>query len=80
MQGTAPTMPTSLTWSVNLDGVGKLTEFESAFEALAGKTWRDRRKAYHFSRDHVVQALGQVTGQSVESCVKWIDNAKDHFT
>ncbi len=27
----------------------------------------------------MVQALGQVTGQSVESCVKWIDNAKDHF-
>lgn len=63
-----------------LDGNGKLAEFEAAFEALAGKTWRDRRKAYHFSRDHVVQALGQVTGQSVESCVKWIDNAKDHFT
>jgi hypothetical protein len=63
-----------------LDGIGKLEEFEAAFEALAGKTWRDRRKAYHFSRDHVVQALGNVTGQSVDSCVKWIDNAKDHFT
>ncbi len=63
-----------------LDGMGKLSEFESAFESLSGKSWRDRRKAYHFSRDHVVQALGQVTGQSVDSCVKWIDNAKDHFT
>lgn len=63
-----------------LDGIGKLAEFEAAFESLAGKAWRDRRKAYHFSRDHVVQALGQVTGQSTESCVKWIDNAKDHFS
>jgi hypothetical protein len=63
-----------------LDGIGKLAEFEAAFEALAGKQWRDRRKAYHFSRDHVVQALGQVTGQSTESCEKWIDNAKDQFT
>lgn len=63
-----------------LNGIGKLAEFEAAFETLAGKKWRDRRKAYHFSRDHVVQALGQVTGQSTESCEKWIDNAKDHFT
>lgn len=63
-----------------LDGIGKLAVFESAFESLAGKSWRDRRKAYHFSRDHVVEALGQVTGQSVDSCEKWIDNAKDHFT
>ncbi|MBM4067775.1 MAG: BREX system P-loop protein BrxC [Planctomycetes bacterium] len=63
-----------------LAGIGKLAEFEEVFESLNGKPWRDRRKAYHFSRDHVVQALGKVTGQSVESCVKWIDNAKDHFT
>jgi hypothetical protein len=63
-----------------LDGIGKLTEFEKEFESLSGKSWKDRRKAYHFSRDHVVQALGKVTGQSVDSCVKWIDNAKEHFT
>lgn len=63
-----------------LSGIGKLEDFESEFQALAGKTWRERRKAYHFSRDHVVQALANVTGQSAESCVKWIDNAKNHFT
>jgi hypothetical protein len=64
----------------HLDSIGKLAEFEETFESLSGKNWRDRRKAYHFNRDHVVKALGQVTGQSTESCEKWIDNAKDHFT
>lgn len=80
MQGYCPNYPHIAHMERYLDGIGKLDEFKKEFESLSGKSWVDRRKVYHFFRDHVVQALGMVTGQSKESCETWIDNAKDHFT
>lgn len=79
MQGYCSNYPHIAHMERHLENNGKLAEFEEVFQSLAGKPWKDKRKAYLFERDHVIVALSKVLGQSKESCIKWIDNAKDHF-
>ena len=62
-----------------LEGRGLLQAFHEAFARIAGSPWLEKRDAYEFNRDSMLEALSEVTGQSIASLEKWLDNAEENF-
>lgn len=79
-QGYSPDHPHIAHMERYLDEKGKLEAFHSAFAQATGNEWRQERDAYEFHRDEVTKAFSDATGQSIESAVKWIDNAETNFS
>ena len=59
---------------------GQLDHFHAAYEDLTGASWVDKRDAWEFHQDEIVDALSQVLKQSKESVRRWIDSASDNFS
>lgn len=63
-----------------LSGKGLFSKFEAAYQRISGETWQSEKDAYAFNQDKVVAALMEATGESEDSCTRWIDGAEDRFT
>jgi len=64
----------------HLDEKGQFDVFKAAFEREAGEPWLEQRDAWEFSRDEIVIALQEATGQTSESVEKWVDGAEENFS
>lgn len=54
-----------------LTSEGKYDLFKEEFRKVSGHEWIERRRTFHFIRDHVVTALSNATGMSEESAREW---------
>ncbi len=63
----------------DLETRGLYDSFKVEFEKLVGDSWVNKRHAYHFKKDQLIQALSTVTDQSIESTRQWVLKLEENF-
>lgn len=62
-----------------LDDNHQYETFKNRFKELSGESWEERRSAFYFDRDYIIESLIHATSMSKETAENWFDNGVENF-
>lgn len=80
MQGFSGDIPELAEMERRLAKKGLFDEFKTKFKDRTGEAWEDERDAFRLEADDALYCYGEVSGQSMETVLKWYQDSEDAYS